>query len=125
MLGTIAFMAPEVLRGESYGRACDIWSLGCVCIEMITTKPPWHANAFSNHLALIFKIATSTEPPPIPDNVSPELRAFVNRCFATNPRDRPSSSTLIVDPFLERFTSEAAASQNRMSSCSITSNSRS
>ena len=34
--GTIAFMAPEVLRGESYGRSCDIWSLGCCIIEVIT-----------------------------------------------------------------------------------------
>ena len=37
--GTIAFMAPEVLRGQSYGRSCDIWSAGCVVIEMVTTKP--------------------------------------------------------------------------------------
>ena len=33
--GTIAFMAPEVLRGSSYGRTCDIWSLGCTIIGII------------------------------------------------------------------------------------------
>jgi serine/threonine protein kinase len=32
--GTIAFMAPEVLRGESYGRSCDIWSVGCCVYEV-------------------------------------------------------------------------------------------
>ena len=26
--GTVAFMAPEVLRGDAYGTSCDIWSLG-------------------------------------------------------------------------------------------------
>ena len=33
--GTIAFMAPEVLRGESYGRSCDVWSVGC-CVYEVT-----------------------------------------------------------------------------------------
>ena len=54
--GTIAFMAPEVLRGESYGRSCDIWSLGCCLIEMATANPPWNASDVSNHLALIYKV---------------------------------------------------------------------
>ena len=48
-------MAPEVIRGESYGRSCDVWSLGCCVIEMATTKPPWNATDVSNHLALMFK----------------------------------------------------------------------
>ena len=57
--GTIAFMAPEVLRGDSYGRSCDIWSLGCSIIEMATGKPPWGASDVSNHLALIFRVSLS------------------------------------------------------------------
>ena len=56
--GTIAFMAPEVLRGDSYGRSCDIWSLGCSIIEMATGKPPWGASDVSNHLALIFRVGS-------------------------------------------------------------------
>lgn len=46
----------QVLRGESYGRSCDIWSVGCVMIEMATGRPPWGAHDISNHLALIFKV---------------------------------------------------------------------
>ena len=46
-----------MLRGESYGRKCDVWSIGCVVIEMMTSKPPWNANQHSNHLALIFKVS--------------------------------------------------------------------
>uniref|UniRef100_A0A673Y7G5 Mitogen-activated protein kinase kinase kinase 1 n=1 Tax=Salmo trutta TaxID=8032 RepID=A0A673Y7G5_SALTR len=56
LLGTIAFMAPEVLRGQQYGRSCDVWSVGCAIIEMSCAKPPWNAEKHSNHLALIFKV---------------------------------------------------------------------
>ncbi len=45
-----------MLRGESYGRSCDVWSVGCTMIEMTTRKPPWGAHDISNHLALIFKV---------------------------------------------------------------------
>ena len=57
--GTFAFMAPEVLRGESYGRSCDIWSIGCCVIEMASTKRPWSEHCVTNHLALIYKVSTS------------------------------------------------------------------
>uniref|UniRef100_A0A2C9K5L3 Mitogen-activated protein kinase kinase kinase 1 n=1 Tax=Biomphalaria glabrata TaxID=6526 RepID=A0A2C9K5L3_BIOGL len=105
LLGTIAFMAPEVLRGESYGRACDIWSVGCVMIEMATTKPPWNATDISNHLALIFKIASSVDSPPIPENLPPPIRDLMLRCLEQNSEDRPSAKDLLVHPlFTQCFT---------------------
>ncbi|CAH8521026.1 unnamed protein product [Dicrocoelium dendriticum] len=54
VIGTFSFMAPEVLRGETYGRACDIWSVGCCLIEMLTGQPPWHDAQFTNRYALMF-----------------------------------------------------------------------
>lgn len=50
----------QVLRGESYGRSCDVWSVGCLLIEMATGRPPWNAHEHSNHLALIFKVTLPT-----------------------------------------------------------------
>ncbi|KAF2354277.1 Protein kinase domain [Trinorchestia longiramus] len=61
LLGTLAFMAPEVLRGDDYGRACDIWSIGCCIIEMATTKPPWDADHVSNQYKLMFKVGCVLE----------------------------------------------------------------
>lgn len=57
--GTLAFMAPEVLRSESYGRSCDIWSLGCCIIEMASARAPWNATDISNYYCLMYKVSHS------------------------------------------------------------------
>ena len=67
MEGTVAFMAPEVVRGGQvnetganigYGRKCDVWSIGCVVIQMLTAKPPW-AGTYEkkNKFQLIFMVS--------------------------------------------------------------------
>ncbi|XP_072570916.1 mitogen-activated protein kinase kinase kinase 1 isoform X1 [Paramormyrops kingsleyae] len=98
LLGTIAFMAPEVLRGQQYGRSCDVWSVGCAIIEMSCAKPPWNAEKHSNHLALIFKIASATTAPTIPPHLSPGLRDVTLRCLELQPADRPASRDLLKHP---------------------------
>uniref|UniRef100_A0A673Y847 Mitogen-activated protein kinase kinase kinase 1 n=1 Tax=Salmo trutta TaxID=8032 RepID=A0A673Y847_SALTR len=98
LLGTIAFMAPEVLRGQQYGRSCDVWSVGCAIIEMSCAKPPWNAEKHSNHLALIFKIASATTAPSIPPQLTPGLRDVTLRCLELQPADRPPSRELLKHP---------------------------
>ncbi|OMJ27321.1 Protein kinase byr2 [Smittium culicis] len=34
-------MAPEIVKDSNYTQKCDIWSLGCLSIEMITGKHPY------------------------------------------------------------------------------------
>ena len=58
--GTLPFMAPEVARASDkrgYCLKCDVWSLGCVVIEMKTAKPPWLQNGQKyDRLSLLFKV---------------------------------------------------------------------
>ncbi|CAI4213701.1 unnamed protein product [Parascedosporium putredinis] len=73
MTGTPMYMSPEVIKGENPGRggAGDIWSLGCVILEMATGRRPW-AN-LDNEWAIMYNIAQGN-PPQLPstDQLSPE-----------------------------------------------------
>ena len=79
--GTPYFMAPEVINQTGHGRKADVWSLGCTVLQMATGQPPWKALNFENISALMFHIAQTNEAPPMPDDMSQELRSFLNSCF--------------------------------------------
>ena len=78
--GTPYWMAPEVVRGEKYGRKADIWSVGATVVEMLTGKHPWPAT--EHHFATFTQIATAKGGPPVPATISRELRDFLSLCFA-------------------------------------------
>lgn len=40
--GTPEYLAPEIVKKQQYGRACDYWSFGCVIYEMLTGIPPFY-----------------------------------------------------------------------------------
>ncbi|XP_037087580.1 mitogen-activated protein kinase kinase kinase 1-like [Pollicipes pollicipes] len=96
--GTLAFTAPEVLRGEHYGRSCDVWSVGCCVIEMATGQPPWQAYTRSNHLAMLFMIAGSPTPPEMPCHLPDDLRTLISDCHQMDPEKRPAARQLLDYP---------------------------
>lgn len=96
--GSIPWMAPEVISNTGYGRRADIWSFGCVVIEMATAKNPW--GSFDNPMAAMMKIGMSKELPPIPDELSDECRDFIRNCVKRDKKQRPFASQLLQHDFV-------------------------
>lgn len=96
--GTPFWMAPEVIRGEGYGRPADIWSVGCTGVEMATGNPPW--SNFSNVFTTMYKISHGTDPPDIPEAYPPSGKDFLLACFTRNAKGRPSATDLLKHPYL-------------------------
>ncbi|CDS36734.1 mitogen activated protein kinase kinase kinase [Echinococcus multilocularis] len=105
VIGTFAFMAPEVLRGETYGRACDIWSVGCCLLEMLSGKPPWNDSRLTNQYALMFTIASTDQPPSYPKSVSSSVKQFLDSCFNRIPEQRPTAHRLLQHPVFSAIVS--------------------
>lgn len=88
MQGTIFWMAPEVIHNvihnekQGYSAKVDIWSLGCVVLEMFAGRRPW-----SNDEAIgaMYKLGNSRLAPPIPEDtrkfVSDDAKDFLDKCF--------------------------------------------
>ncbi|KAL9078891.1 MAG: hypothetical protein Q9157_002186 [Trypethelium eluteriae] len=102
MTGTPMYMSPEVIKGETttarHG-AVDIWSLGCVILEMATGRRPWAS--LDNEWAIMYNIAQGN-PPQLPsrDQLSAEGIAFLKKCFERDPAKRATAPELLGDEWI-------------------------
>ncbi|KAK4691695.1 mitogen-activated protein kinase kinase kinase, partial [Lecanoromycetidae sp. Uapishka_2] len=98
--GSVFWMAPEVVRQTSYTRKADIWSLGCLIVEMFTGTHPFPN---CSQLQAIFQIGNSSAKPTIPDFASDEGKIFLNMTFEIDHEKRPSADELLLSPFLKQI----------------------
>jgi len=84
IMGTPAYLSPEVLQGERATAQSDIWSLGVVLYTMATGTLPFHGRSIAELGSAILKDA----PAPLPDRVHPGLQAIIQRCLAKEPSQR-------------------------------------
>lgn len=117
-VGSIHWVAPEVLQDAGHGRRADIWSLGCVLIEIATAADPWGAGAFDNIMQAMFVIASSERTPPIPDVLPESARSLVGQCLRRSPEERPCASQLLRDPFIQSDSGSPECCFSRPSSTS-------
>ncbi|KAI0668960.1 kinase-like protein [Trametes maxima] len=95
-------MAPELVRPKPKvsDPKSDIWSLGCVTIEMWTGERPWAGMDVGTVLAKV----SAKDIPPIPAGVQLSELAddFRRRCFCYDPNERPSASELLKHTYIAR-----------------------
>lgn len=96
-VGTPWYVAPEVIMGEGYGTACDVWSIGCCMVELLTGTPPF---GDANPIEALFRMAE--EDIDIPINVSRHCHLFMKACLERDPAARPTPRTLLAHRFLAR-----------------------
>ncbi|MDE3133125.1 MAG: serine/threonine protein kinase, partial [Acidobacteriota bacterium] len=91
VLGSTAYLAPELISGQRAGAASDIYSLGCVLYELLAGKPP-----FTGELpAAILHQHNSSAPRALRrlnGSVPPALDALILRMLAKDPRRRPQDA---------------------------------
>ncbi|KAF7312580.1 MAP kinase kinase kinase [Mycena indigotica] len=102
MQGTVFWMAPELVNTQKkkYNSKVDIWSVGCLVLEMWTGSRPWKNMEM---VEVMFRLFQSRAPPPLPDDLvlTEAAEGFRQRCFEPNPEDRPTASELRRHPYLK------------------------
>jgi serine/threonine-protein kinase len=96
VMGTLDYLAPELVKGEPASPATDIYALGCTIYECVAGQPP-----FADKEGIQVGLAHVAEPPPplsdFRDDLSPEFAAAVLSALAKDPAERPASAVEYAD----------------------------
>lgn len=91
--GTVAWMAPEVIRNEPCNEKVDIWSYGVVLWELLTGEVPYK-NVDSSQI--IFGVGNNSLYLPIPDTCPEGFKLLIKQCWSAKPRNRPSFKIILT-----------------------------
>lgn len=96
--GSIYWMAPEVVKQMPYTFKADIWSLGCLVVEMYTGKRPFPE---LQHFQALFNIGKEAPvPPSIPPHASLEGQDFLRKAFEIDYHKRPTAADMLLHEFV-------------------------
>jgi serine/threonine protein kinase/tetratricopeptide (TPR) repeat protein len=74
VMGTVGYMAPEQVRGQSVGPAADLFSLGCMLFEMVSGRRPFERATAADTVAAVLH-----DPPPVLSDSGVVLPAALDR----------------------------------------------
>jgi eukaryotic-like serine/threonine-protein kinase len=108
VLGTPAYMAPELFEGERATGAADVYSIAAIAYEMFSGR---RAREGGTPAAIALR---ATDPPPdlrehLPD--APALAAALARGMARDPAERPGSATELADELAAAIETDRAGGE--------------
>jgi serine/threonine protein kinase len=95
VLGTLDYLAPELIRGDEATPSCDVYALGCVVFECIAGTPPFGGR----NLLQVGTAHLEEEPPDAAagrDDVPDAVSWAVGRALAKQPASRPPTATALA-----------------------------
>ena len=91
VVGTALYIAPEQVSKDMTGPSADVYALGCVAYHCLAGHPPFEGDSA---IAVAMQHLTD-EPPPLPGDVPPPVRAVVETAMAKDPAQRfPSAAAM-------------------------------
>lgn len=99
-IGTLHYMAPEVIKKKPYNHKVDIWSAGCILYEMCTGIDPFNDNESKRIMKNIKKKEIKFAK--IPQEFDRCIK-LIKLMLTRDPKDRPDASELLNLPFLAEY----------------------
>ena len=94
-VGTLAYMPPEMLRGQPVDGRADVWALGVTAYEMLTGGVPFDGTQLSIIEAVLHEQPASLVS--LRPDTPPELAAIVERALTKDPARRTSTPREIAE----------------------------
>lgn len=97
--GTPGYVAPEILRGASYGKQVDIWSIGVILYILLCGFPPFYDDNNKKLFTLIVH-ANYSFPDPYWTKVSEGAKDLVRRLLVVDANERLTADQILQHPWL-------------------------
>jgi len=97
LIGTPSWMAPELIKGTHYDEKVDVYSFGVVLFELLSGEIPF-ASLYGNemnHVRIVYDVVKHGVRPSLPEYVPSETQALIARCWAQDPKERPSFAEVL------------------------------
>jgi eukaryotic-like serine/threonine-protein kinase len=91
--GTLAYMAPEVLRGEPAGLAADLYAVGILAYELMMGHPPYDAETPSKLVEDILNTPLDL----VLTGVDSQMANVLERLLAKRPRERYANANEVIE----------------------------
>jgi serine/threonine protein kinase len=74
LCGTLDYLPPEMVSGDSHDKSVDIWSVGVLLYEFLVGKPPFEAPTYEETYRRILNVQYI-----FPQHVAPLARDLISR----------------------------------------------
>ena len=91
VMGTVGYMSPEQVRGQSADQGSDLFSLGAILYEMLSGNRVFQGATAADTMSAILKEDPAELPSTI-RNLPPALARIVHRCLEKDPAERFQSA---------------------------------
>jgi serine/threonine-protein kinase len=108
-VGTPGYICPEQVRGEPVDHRGDLYSVGVLVYELLSSRLP-----FPGPSAMDMLLAHATELPPtfadmgLEDWIPPAVEEVVMRCLSKDPKDRPQTARELAEQYERALLGSAA-----------------
>src|SRR6266498_4152414 len=94
VFGVLPYIAPEVLNGESYTKAADIYSFGIIMWVLFSRKHPFSDMDWRNESELWWKKLEGQGQPEIPNWIPEQAAKLISDCLNIEPLMRPTAQQI-------------------------------
>ncbi|KAF7456312.1 protein kinase domain-containing protein [Cryptosporidium felis] len=101
-VGTLYYIAPEILLGKGYNDKCDIWSIGVMTHILLCGIPPFTGNTDSEIIEKVRRGSVSFSES-IWNRISHQAKDFLLQLLNKNPSDRLSAFQALQHPWLRSW----------------------
>ena len=96
-VGSPLWMAPEILRAESYDFPADVWAFGVILCEMDTREQPYNSEQKKMKILPILSLVEKGEiRASMGATAPPKLAQIAEKCLRFNPRERPTFADILT-----------------------------